>query len=246
MKGAKRVQWGRWIRKILKATALTAALIFFISLFIAFTHYPFNVYYWLGTSEGDDGVRPEHIIVLGGGGMPSPSALMRTYYAWQASVRYPEANILIALPGDTLSERSSVAGMKNELEIRGIPPDRIHYECTGKNTRAQALSVYDQLVPGRNMEPCILIVTSPEHMRRSVLSFRKAGFHCIGAFPAFANPLEADLAFKDRDLGGNRLFVPEIGHNIAIRYRFWKYIEYEVIIMREMTALVYYKIKGWI
>lgn len=237
---------GKWILRILKTIVIFTSLLFIALIILAFTHYPFHVFYWLGTSEGDTDIIPDQIVVLGGGGMPSPSALMRTYYAWLAAEKYEEAAIIIALPGDTLTMNSSVTGMKQELETRGIDPGRVQYESSGKNTRAQALSVYEIISRGNDTNACILIVTSPEHMRRSVLSFRKAGFTCVGAFPAFENPLEADLAFKDRELGGNYLFVPEIGHNIAIRYRFWKHLMYEVIILREMTALLYYKIKGWI
>jgi hypothetical protein len=91
-----------------------------------------------------------------------------------------------------------------------------------------------------------LLVTSPEHMRRAVLVFRKVGFTRINALPAFENALEADLVFKDDELGGNKLPIPDIGGNISVRYQFWNHLKYEILIAREMTALSYYKLRGWI
>jgi uncharacterized SAM-binding protein YcdF (DUF218 family) len=92
----------------------------------------------------------------------------------------------------------------------------------------------------------ILLVTSPEHMRRAVLVFKKAGFTHIGALPAFENALESNLLFNDDDLGGNKLLVPDIGNHTSIRYQFWNHLKYEILIAREMAALGYYWLRGWI
>jgi hypothetical protein len=57
--------------------------------------------------------------------------------------------------------------------------------------------------------------------------------------------LESELSYKDKDLGGNRI-VPAVDESILLRYKFWTYLQYEVSILREYTALFYYKLKGWI
>ncbi|MDP4282696.1 MAG: hypothetical protein Q8867_11215, partial [Bacteroidota bacterium] len=84
-----------------------------------------------------------------------------------------------------------------------------------------------------------------EHMYRSCLAFRKAGFVRIDGLPAFDNELESDLFFKDKQLGG-RKWMPGIGENLTVRYRFWTQMKYEVIICREYLAIGYYWLKGWI
>jgi hypothetical protein len=83
-------------------------------------------------------------------------------------------------------------------------------------------------------------------MRRAVLTFRKAGFTRINGLPAFEDALEANLLFKDEDLGGNKLPMPDIGGSISVRYQFWNHLKYEILIARELSALGYYKVRGWI
>jgi uncharacterized SAM-binding protein YcdF (DUF218 family) len=96
------------------------------------------------------------------------------------------------------------------------------------------------------MQTPILLITSPEHMRRTVLSFRKVGFEKVNALPAFENALEADLSFKDDDLGGNKKGVPDVGKSINMRYQLWNHLKYEILIFREIVALTYYWLRGWI
>jgi len=91
----------------------------------------------------------------------------------------------------------------------------------------------------------LLIVTSPEHLRRAVLTFKKAGFLKVDGVPAFEEAIESDLSFTGRRLGGRR-WVPDIGNNITLRYQFWTQLHYEVLILREVFALGYYKLQGWI
>jgi len=102
-----------------------------------------------------------------------------------------------------------------------------------------------QLARQPKIKPSILIVTSPEHLRRAVLAFRKAGFIKVDGIPALEEAIESDLSFKGRRLGG-RLWVPDIGNNITLRYQFWTQLHYEELILRAVFALGYYKLKGWI
>ena len=96
------------------------------------------------------------------------------------------------------------------------------------------------------MQSPILLVTSPEHMRRSVLCFHKVGFEKVGALPAFENAVEADLSFNDDELGGNKVLMPDVGQSINMRYQLWNHLKYEILIVRETVALIYYKMRGWI
>jgi len=220
-------------------------LFFLIALILSFTSLPFWGYYWLGTSESKITEKPDFIVFLGGGGMPSESNLMRTFFVFKAALEFTESRIVIATPGDTSDAKSTARLVAAELISKGIEPQRILYEQIGTNTRMEALSLL-KFDAGQISQKPILLVTSPEHMRRSVLVFRKLGFTRVSALPAFENALEADLAFNDDELGGNKRFIPDVGSNISLRYQFWNHLKYEILIARELVALSYYWLRGWI
>lgn len=249
--------------KILKIFLIAMGALFSLSIVLAFTSAPFWMWYDLSVSKAGVNRPPDYIIVLGGGGMPSESGLMRCWYAGRTANYFSRARVIIALPGNIKDSLSSVNGMKKELVMRGVAPERIFLEDSGTNTRAEALNVLklitniEQGIPNNELIQnstfnvrysifkSLLIVTSPEHLRRAVLTFRKAGFVKVDGFPAFEETIESDLSFKGRRLGG-RLWVPDIGSSITLRYRFWTQLHYEELILREVFALGYYKLKGWI
>ncbi|OQB81544.1 MAG: hypothetical protein BWX87_00525 [Bacteroidetes bacterium ADurb.Bin123] len=231
--------------QILKLTGkiLTVAGVFFVlALFLAFTTLPFWGLHWLGTSLSKPDRVPAHIILLGGSGMPSESNLIRGWYAACAAEAIPASRIVIVMPGDTSDFEGTPRKMERELAIRGIAGERILFESTGTNTRSQALACAALL--GTNLP--VMLVTSPENMRRSILCFRKAGFAEANALPAFDNPSEADFSFRDDDLGSAPPLVPDVGNNFQIRYQVWTHLKYEVMIVREFMALAYYRLRGWI
>ena len=232
---------GNIFRKVL----LLLGILFLILLILSFTSLPFWGYYWLGTSQSEINEKPDYIVLLGGGGMPSESNLMRAFFVFRAASESPECRIIISIPGDTTDLKSTARLVAVELERKGIEQSRILYEELGTNTRSQALRLQqfnDEKLTGK----AILLVTSPEHMRRAVLVFKKAGFAHVNALPAFENALEADLVFKDDELGGNKILLPDIGSHTSIRYQFWNHLKYEILIARELVALGYYKLRGWI
>lgn len=228
--------------RILRNLLVLIGLFFSICVLLALTEKPFWGYHWLGTSKSELRWEPGFIVLLGGGGMPSQSNLMRSWYAEKASKSFPDATVVIAIPGETSDSLSTPELMKKELILRGINPEKIIFESEATNTRAQALNCQKII----KMQTPILLITSPEHMRRSVLSFRKAGFEKVNALPAFENALEADLKFTDDELGGNKTLVPDVGKSMNMRYQLWNHLKYEILIAREIMALSYYKVRGWI
>ncbi len=228
--------------RLLRNLFVLIGIFFSICVLLALTAQPFWGYHWLGTSKSKLKWEPQFIVLLGGGGMPSQSALMRSWYVEKAAKSFPNAAIIIAMPGDLKDSLSTPQLMKKELEIRGVNSKHILFEFKGTNTRAQALNCQGLI----KMQSPILLVTSPEHMRRAVLCFQKAGFEKVNALPAFENAVEADLSFDDDQLGGNKTIVPDVGQNINIRYQLWNHLKYEILIAREMVALTYYKLRGWI
>lgn len=226
--------------RLLRNLFVFIGIFFSLCVLLAFTTIPFKGYYWLGTSNAKLESEPKAIILLGGG-MPSQSALMRCWYTEKASRSFPDATIIVAIPGNLEDSLSTPQLMKKELLIRGLNSNKIKFEDEGTNTRAQVLNC-QRLV---KMQTPILLVTSPEHMRRSVLCFQKAGFEKVNALPAFENTIEADLFFDDDKLGGKRKYLPKVGGNTNMRYKIWNHLKYEILIAREMIAIAYYKLRGW-
>src|SRR5690554_2916904 len=85
------------------------------ALAIAFTSLPFWGIYWLGTSKSELKSTPATIVLLGGGGMPGAENLMRIWHTGNAARSFPEAGIMIAMPGDTTDLKSTPQMMKTEL-----------------------------------------------------------------------------------------------------------------------------------
>ena len=209
---------------------------------MAFTSLPFWMRYHLGTNVPVLNKKPDYIIMLGAGGIPEGKNLVRLFHTAEMAKKYPDAKIIVSLPGDTLDSNSSISLMKQELVIRGVEPDRVRMEAVGNNTHNEVLEI-KKMIP--DSTSCLLIVTSPEHLYRSVKCFQKEGFLNIGGHAAFERTLEIDLLMGN-ELKGIDEAIPEIGDNIQIRYRFWNHLQFEVIVFREYVAIAYYWLKGWI
>lgn len=230
---------------IFRSALLTFGVLFLLILALSFTTLPYWGYYWLGTSKSKITEKPDYIVLLGGGGMPSESSLMRAFFVHRAAVESPESRIIISIPGNPEDSLSTAKLVAAELISKGIDRQRILYEQIGTNTRSEALHLLN-FNAEKLTEKSILLVTSPEHMRRAVLVFRKAGFTRVNALPAFENAIEANLFFEDDKLGGNKTLLPDVGGNTSVRYQFWNHLKYEILIAREIAALTYYKLRGWI
>ncbi len=228
--------------RILRFFFITAGIFFTAAVIVAFTTLPFWGIHWLGTSKGEIKGNPASIVLLGGGGMPSESNLIRIWFTVKAARSFPEAGILIAMPGDPADSLSTPRLIKKELVIHGLDAQRIQYENKGTNTRSQALYSSELLKPAGP----VLLVTSPDHARRAVMCFKKTGFKTVYALPAFENATEADLTYEDNELGGRKTIAPDVGENIPVRYQLWNHLKYEIQFIREMMAIGYYKVRGWI
>ncbi len=225
---------------------MTAGALALAMVILAFTTAPFWTWYGMGTKKAGINRPPDIIVLMGGGGMPSGSGLMRTWYTAKVANWFTRAKIIIALPGDTADSLSSIIQMKNELVLRGVATERILFEDSGTNTRAQAINVWKRVKSYESgVKSSILIVTSPEHLYRAVLAFRKAGFRKVDGLPAFEQAIESDITFNARKLGGRKL-IPDIGDNITVRYQFWTQMNYEFLVIREWLALSYYWLSGWV
>ena len=239
MKKLKSRIWG-----FVKVLLIASGCLFLLLCILAFTTAPFWAYYSLGTSKSRITQPPQTIVVLGGAGIPSGDGLIRCFYAARLASSYPQAKVIIAVPGNIADSTSVPRLFEKELRLRGISADKISFESAGRNTREQALKIASVLNPALLQQP-VTLVTLPEHMKRAVLTFRKGGFTRVSGMPAFEFSLDADLTFSDSDLKGNTV-APAIGHNLQLRYQFWNHLKYEIVVIREYCGLAYYKLRGWI
>lgn len=221
-------RWRRLPGRLGRCLVGLAALLLVAQIVMGITGIPSAVVRWFTSEELPPGVAPRVIVVLGGGGIPSESGLMRTYCAAVVGRRYPASRLICSLPADGDPETSSVGRMRDELVLRGIPRESVSLESKAHNTHEQAVAIRNLLGPAALNDPLIL-VTSPSHTRRAVLCFRRQGFTQVGGVPALEVDTDADL--------GNGLFV---------RYGFWNALESQVRFLREFAAMVYYKLRGWI
>lgn len=230
------------VSKALKFSTICLGITFFLMLVISFTTLPYWAIYDLAVSESDFDFEPEVIVLMGGAGMPSQTALIRTYHTAQLAKQFPTASIVIALPDDLSKEDGHLKGMEDELLLRGVK-SKVLFENEGTNTRSQVLLIKELL---RNeIEKKIVVVSSPEHIYRSIKSFEKIGFVNVGGYPAFENDIEQSLSFDYEKIGGVK-YLPDVGDNNQLRYQFWNHLKYEIILLREYSAILYYKVQRWI
>ena len=236
---------GKYLRCPLRNFVLGLGIVLIISVVFSFTDYPFWAYYWLGTHNADLEMEPELIVLLGGGGMPSADGLMRCYHAAKVADHHSDAFVVIAVPADTaLNEDSPELLMCRELSMRGIDSTRIFYERDGVNTITQAKNLYAMLGPELAQSSGIRLVTSPEHMYRSVAVFRKTGFRYVGGQPSFETDIKEQMLIKKRKKGDET--EKDALKALSLRYNMWNYLKYEITVLRELCAIAYYKLRGWI
>jgi uncharacterized SAM-binding protein YcdF (DUF218 family) len=205
-----------------------AAVIILLLVVGAVTGPPQGIVEWLEAPELAPQETPHTIVVLGGGGIPSGSTLLRTYCAAQYGKNLTGTTFVVSLPADGDPDTSSVGRMRDELVMRGISPEMIRMETHGLNTREQAVNIQRMLGPEAFNQP-ILIITSGYHMRRALTCFQKLGFNQVSGLLASEIGAEA-----------------EIGPWGWLRYGLWSNLEREIGILRELAALETYRLEGWI
>lgn len=214
--------------RLLRGAIMVGGVLFGLQILLGLTGLPAGLVGWL--AGGEEEVPPDvrYVVVLGGAGIPSESGLMRTYSAAAFAAGRTGVTYVVALPCDGDPEAGSVGRMRDELVMRGIPAAAVRMEYKGRDTREEAENVRDMLGHEALTAP-LVVVTSPTHVLRAVLCFRKAGFRHATGLPARSADVEADI-------GAHGLW----------RYGFWGNLESEVKVLREVIALFQYKVKGWI
>jgi uncharacterized SAM-binding protein YcdF (DUF218 family) len=229
------------VGKIIKRFFLASGVFFILLIVLSFTDYPYLMYHWLGTSECKPVKSADYIVVMGAGGLPGPESLLRCYYAASVADSFPDSRLIIAFP----VEKDAFEGSENELMVkelieRGILPGRILTETNGTNTYAQAKEIAGLV---HDADASLLIVSSPEHIYRCIKTFRNQGFTDVNGLPTFENPTNDEIFSSPSDKNN---ILKNAERNVSLRYNMWSYLQYEIMVLREATAIVYYKLKGYI
>ncbi|MBN2174092.1 MAG: YdcF family protein [Bacteroidales bacterium] len=230
------------ILKILKYLVFSLGVIALLMIIFSFTDQPYNAYYKLGTYHAEIESDPNYIILMGAGGMPGPEGLMRCNYAARAALNFPEARIIIAMPSEAKDFKNSDAWrMFEELNRWGIGEERVLFETRGTNTYYQAREIKSMLSNENSAN--LLVVSSPEHMYRCIKTFEKLGFDHVYGLPTFEAYFDEDLLVSPSER--NKLFRnPD--RSVDLRYNMWTYLKYEITVIREGIAIVWYKIRRYI
>lgn len=208
-----------------------------VFILLALTELPYWAYYHLAALDDKLTETPDYIVVMGSDGMPSPSGLLCTYYGVEMANKYPRAKIILALPYNEKDSTRQLKLMAKEFVVKGIDSNRIVFEPNGYNTKSQADQVAKIVA---DSDRPIMIVSRPEHMYRCLATFRKAGLNNVGGKPSFEFPSDEDkLKSEDEESDWAE-------RSLILRYNIWSYMQYEIKVLREYTAISFYWFKGWI
>lgn len=219
---------GSSVMRTVRRLVWLAALLFALQMIGAVVGLPRPLCDWLRAKDLQPHEMPRTIVVLGGGGVPSQSTLIRLYYAAEFGRSLTGAAFIVSLPADEKPDEASVGRMRNELVMRGIPASQIQMETRGTSTRHQAVNIRSLFGDEARHQP-LVVVSSGYHLRRAVLAFQKAGFTNARGLLAANVDVEADL-----------------GWFTGLRYGVWNNWAAEAELVRELIALAAYKLRGWI
>lgn len=227
------LRWAvRWLRRIVIVGGCLAAMM----IVLAFTRIPFDVHRWLGMAGKE--CHGEHIVVLGGSGMPSGPELLRLHRAAGLAHEDASRRITVIHPGGP----AVLEDMVEELVIRGVGRSRITALNQGENTREQAMVFWQQ---ERSPRTPVILVTAPENMYRSVRAFQRAGHGQVCGAAAWDHAMDHDFAYRHKAIGG-KAWTPDVSDDPSLRYTFWNYLKLEITCLREFAAIAYYQLNGWI
>lgn len=200
-------------------------LVFATAVAAASMGVPEDAQHWLAGGAGYSS-EADYILLLPCGGIPSSCMLMRAHKAAEEHSKNPKARIIVSQIVQGPIEQSTLWQIRNELVFRGVPADAILFETKARSTAEHAKYIKEAKL-GDMEKDRFLIVTSPTHIRRSVMAFRAAGFRHTYAAPAF-------------DVYGNE----DLGDGLFFRYGLWGSLSLEIEVIRELIAIGWYKATG--
>lgn len=177
------------------------------------------------------------IVILGGGGSTYRSAgYQLDMLSSSTSLRlleglrlYERLSIEWIIVSGGINDRAGVTTPESEtmaahLIQMGVPPDHILIESDSSNTHDQAINI-PALLADHGISQFIL-VTSPTHMRRAELSFQNESMIPLTSLAPISSDTKPDLGWSP---------LPSA-----------QALEVSRDVIREITGLFYYFLRGWI
>ena len=91
------------------------------------------------------------------------------------------------------------------MSEKQIDTSRLLFVQKGTNTRSQVLEI--QIKIPQSIHSQTIIITAPEQVYRSVLSFRKAGWQQVGGYPAMPCDMFVNLKYNTKKLKGFEIYA---------------------------------------
>ncbi|MDH5511366.1 MAG: YdcF family protein [Nitrospinota bacterium] len=197
------------------------------SLFVlsAFTGAYKPVESWLSSAEYSS--ECDYIVLLPAGPVPNSATLARAYKTAEEFAKNPTARVIVSHKMEKRYIGSTLWTIKVELMLRGVPGEAIILEKQARSTNEHARYIKESKL-GNYKKNSYLLVTSPTHIKRSVMAFRAAGFQQV-----YGASATAENGWED------------LGQGLFLRYQAWDRLADQIFVIRELVAIAVYKLRGW-
>lgn len=180
---------------------------------------------WLSSAEYSPSC--DYIVLLPAGPVPNSATLARAYKTAEEYARNPSAKVIISHKMETRYIGSTLWTITVELTLRGVPREAILLEKRARSTNEHAKYIKEGNL-GDYRKDSYLLVTSPSHIKRSVMTFRAAGFQRI-----YGASSTTESGWED------------LGQGLFLRYQIWDRMVAQILVIRELAAITFYKLRGW-
>lgn len=219
-----------WAARLLIAMGIGSVV--FVGL--SFTDLPFHALLALSMPDRSATTNQDVVVLMSGAGSISGDGLLRSYHAALALERFPNAQLVVAMPLDSGSTKEPLDMLEGFFSDSALTHMSIMFETKGINTHQQAANITN-IITDHNLR--LLIITAPHHVYRSIKAFEREGFANVSAMAAFEKPIREDLLTDGKGSGVQQ---------VSIRYNTWSYMHHELDVLREFCAIGYYWLMGWV
>ena len=221
---------------LLKSTIQLLGLVFVLMFFLACTDIPYNALMRLAEVPSCERP-PRYIFVQGGNAFPSADALLLQYHLEKSREQFPEAKIYYCLPSVS-SDTSGESYIRARLvSIADTCPLQLKVISDGVNTHDEIQKLVS-LLPHDSLHCSLLLITKPEHYKRSIACLNRSGITDICGINTMDTPVPPSLLAHGEE--------SKRSPALLWRYNVWSYLQYEIIIFREYCAILYYRLKSYI
>lgn len=226
----------RALRTFAKSWLYGMGVLSSIFLCLALTDLPYRAYQQLKSIEvGSSASQVRAIVVFSGVGMPSGEGLMQLRSVQQLHASMPSAQVWVFSPTRDSIATDQLKRYQEELSRLGVSDSLVTLISSGNNTRTQSQDL--AAIIGEE-GGSIALVTVPIQQYRARRACQRLGIKVVGFGYMEDQPLPNEVLTDSKGLVG-RL-------SILLRYKWWSYLQLEIKVMREYTAIAYYWLRGWI